>query len=840
VPSIRLEIDVDEKRGVASLKAFGKMAEQELGRGSHKAKEFGSNFVSLTGSVLKAAPAFAVATAAISGVYSALRLVRDEFVGGLKAVEDYNLSVASMSAFMATFSERAAKGDMAGAFQEATAYAHDLVEALEIIDAKTIATGQDLRIITETMMQNGVVLDVTSQKQVEGFTSMVNALKLLTAGQNQEVQQRQEINALLHGQVRATDRLATMLKAIVDPQLEEHLKQWKAKGAIIENVGALLKGFNSATEMLQGTWAVLGSTLSTINERVLRSGMQPAYEDLLGLAADIRDTFIDADGNLTQFSKNLQETIQNAWESTASFFSSLTDALRLLKDIYQVFGEIKDQYPVISGSNIFGFQLPFSIGGMGEKAANYLGFDKDFPKKMSAHLQELRRALSENSFKDLSFDDARKRLAEMDSEVKALEAYLSNPENKNFPQYWSAAQIQLDQLREKQKLLKGEVTGFEDLSAVAQGLAAFYGYDEVAPPALVPPPAAGPSKEELQRLKEAMQHLEKMQKAKEGLALDVRKLGLNEFDAKVVDIIDKARQLREEFGDKQWIAEWSDAMTAAVGKEEITQRIEDARKANEEFKRSFQEITYAALPEQARELQQVRDQYASLNEQLLVMAANGDIFWSEQQRLAKGLSQQLDTSITEIESKNVWTLERLGQKTEETFEQRMQTAVSGWASSFSSEMTNAMFSAEFSFSKIAESFAKMIMQMVIQVRIIEPLLRNFGFMGAGGGGGNWTEADYGMGDFSQPSPSSMTPGGMGRMRAFSPPPPTAAMTAGGNQGAPIINIENKGEPMSVKSADFRFDQQFKRYVGNIVVETMGGVADGQNRGLAQRYGITKS
>lgn len=238
----------------------------------------------------------------------------NEFKTGLKAVEDFNLTVASSAAFITTFSERAKQGDLAGAFKEAHQYAKVLAEKLEQIDAQTVATGKDLQTISETMVQYGVLLDINNKKQVQGFQNIANALALTTAGQNKDIQMRQEINALLMGQVRATDRLAKLLKAI-DPELESHLKKWKQEGTLIENVGELLGGFAASTKEIENLWTAVGSTMDTIHKRVLRGALEPAYRDLIDLAKDFNKSMVDAEGELTPRAVDLQESIDGTYQT---------------------------------------------------------------------------------------------------------------------------------------------------------------------------------------------------------------------------------------------------------------------------------------------------------------------------------------------------------------------------------------------------------------------------------------------------------------------------------------------------------------------------------------------
>jgi len=75
--------------------------------------------------------------------------------------------------------------------------------------------------------------------------------------------------------------------------------------------------------------------------------------------------------------------------------------------------------------------------------------------------------------------------------------------------------------------------------------------------------------------------------------------------------------------------------------------------------------------------------------------------------------------------------DELGDKGVETFD-RLNSAVSGWASNFSSNLNDMLWGAETTFTGMLRSFGKMITQMIIQLTIIDPILK--AVMGGMGGG----------------------------------------------------------------------------------------------------------
>lgn len=339
-----------------------------------------------------------IVTAAFAALGGTLAVI-DFFKTGFAAVENYKTSVAEATAFITTFSQKVAAGDLSGGFKDANEYAKRLVVELERIDSQTIASGKDLTAISNTMMQNGVMLDVDNKKQVQGFINIANALSLVTVGQNKDVQIRQEINALMQGQIRATDRLPKLLSAI-DPQLEEHLKLWKAQGTTIENVGGLLQGFQQSAGLIEQTWMAVGSSLETVRDKVLRDGFLPIYKDILDFATQIRTSLIDTSGQLTPLAVNIQSSIAGAYKSLK------LGAMEVYAEILRI-GILLDK---TGGTMTFLASLPSAIPAvMGVKSS------QDRMQRMADY-----NIMYEN------------RAAEKDAELQRLAAAYNAVESTNF------------------------------------------------------------------------------------------------------------------------------------------------------------------------------------------------------------------------------------------------------------------------------------------------------------------------------------------------------------------------------------------------------------------------
>lgn len=278
----------------------------------------------------------------LAGSFAGFYAAFSQFQSGLQYVEDFKVSVASLAGFMVTFSRKTAEGDVAGAFRDAVGYAEQLIPALEIMDARTVATGRELKLMTETMLMYGTVLDINNKKQVDGFVSMTNALKLLTKGQNQEIQMRQEVHALMMGQMRMTDRLPKLLQAVHAQQnknglsLQDQLDQWREQGTLIENVGKMLEGFNIIVPMIQKTWASVGTTMKTIYQVILRDGMLPVYEDLMNIAIQFNALLRDEETGYTDLANAIKINIQTAWEDVKVIIGSVSLTAQTLYEVFDI------------------------------------------------------------------------------------------------------------------------------------------------------------------------------------------------------------------------------------------------------------------------------------------------------------------------------------------------------------------------------------------------------------------------------------------------------------------------------------------------------------------------
>jgi lambda family phage tail tape measure protein len=285
---------------------------------------------SLSSQVAIAAGKFLVIQKAVEEVAQA---IISAFKPAYEAVEQYNQSVIKIAAMMTSLAGAQGVSDIPRFYKEATEYAQWLVEELEKIDAKTIASAQDLMLMTEEMAKQGVFLK-DNKEELEAFTNIANAVAVISQGSAaKEIQLRQEIRALLQGQVDAHSQLASQLNAMVGGTLKQKVELWKQEGTIIQNIGNLLKGYSEASKDLEGTWGAIGSTLQTLKNQIMRMGFREAYIEINNFLKSILEF-------LRENAEIIASGIHKGWLAVKGVLESIWSILKPFAPIFEVILEL--------------------------------------------------------------------------------------------------------------------------------------------------------------------------------------------------------------------------------------------------------------------------------------------------------------------------------------------------------------------------------------------------------------------------------------------------------------------------------------------------------------------
>lgn len=298
---------------------------------------------SVMASFTKLAGAVSVGAIAYRSFMRIVAEINQLFQQGFKAVESYNTSIASLAAMVTTFSKRHAGMKLEDQWKEAHRYASQMVPILEDLAAKTLLSGEETTALANAFARSGIFLDATNKKQVESFTRLSNAIPLMTQGQAIMLQINQEIRGLTGGGNVANSMLLQTLKAI-DPEIKKHLETWRAEGTVLEHLGELLTGFGPATAILENQWQAVKSTIDTTVNQTLRNGMFVVYEDIIELIKSMDKGLKDQKGTIAASIvvgwEIVKNTILVVWNLISGFMPLLEPVGKIILNIAYGWGGV--------------------------------------------------------------------------------------------------------------------------------------------------------------------------------------------------------------------------------------------------------------------------------------------------------------------------------------------------------------------------------------------------------------------------------------------------------------------------------------------------------------------
>jgi len=244
------------------------------------------------------------------------------FAKGIEAVDSFQQSVIKTAAMITSLQ---GGENVAENYLKAKSYAEGLQNVLMKVDANTTLNLNNLQAITEEMIKQGIVLDGNNSQQVDGFTRLANAVAVYSNNGRNEVQLRQEVSALLRGEVDQNAQLASMLQKTVQGPLREWVEKHKQAGDLVQVLGDKLSGFGLSSKDLSLTWGAVKSSLETSVSLILRAGFSAIVKDL-----------VEWLGKANEYLKSHQELIgnkiKNAWED----FKKVAEFLvPVLKEMYE-------------------------------------------------------------------------------------------------------------------------------------------------------------------------------------------------------------------------------------------------------------------------------------------------------------------------------------------------------------------------------------------------------------------------------------------------------------------------------------------------------------------------
>lgn len=274
------------------------------------------------------------------GVYLAVKAVKqlsETLKTAFMAVEDMRLSALNLASLFTTFADNQGK-DLAEVYKNAKEYATDLVYKAEELDAKFIGTNKDLMAMFEVLATGGVVLDIRNKKQLDAFLALANAAYLISIQYpNKEVQIRQELRALVEGQIRPTDRLSAIVNTKITGGLRNNVELWKKQGDFIEKTGELLEGFASSVEDIAMTWGAIKTTTETVANRIMREIMGPTYDDIVRTVYNLNNQLLNNRDRIIEIAEPLRDLVYGGWMLVKE---AITLIITPLKEYSKIMGDI--------------------------------------------------------------------------------------------------------------------------------------------------------------------------------------------------------------------------------------------------------------------------------------------------------------------------------------------------------------------------------------------------------------------------------------------------------------------------------------------------------------------
>lgn len=243
---------------------------------------------------------------------------------GIKAVDDFEMAVVQSAA---TITSLQGGDNISQNYKAAKEYAEGLQTTLMKVDANTSLNLSNLQQITFEMTKQGILLDGNNQQQVESFTRIANAVAVYSNNGRNEMQVRQEISALLRGEVDQNSQLASMIQRTVDGPLKQQIDKWKQSGTLLQELGDRLAGFGEASQDIGKMWSSIKSSFETAVNVILKAGFTEVVKDMAGWGEKLNSY-------LKEHKDMIAGEIKDAWKTVKEF---LITAAGIAKTLYNNF-----------------------------------------------------------------------------------------------------------------------------------------------------------------------------------------------------------------------------------------------------------------------------------------------------------------------------------------------------------------------------------------------------------------------------------------------------------------------------------------------------------------------
>lgn len=286
MPQSTINLIIEVRGGSSAQRDINKLG-NSMGTASKKAKTMGDEVRNASFGMTHMIARSLTLVTVLGAAFTAFDLVKRGIRGAFLASEQYRLGVAELTAITLSFIKTQPGEGLASQYRRANEYASDLFITLEKVAATTLLTGDEANLLASVLLRNGIAINAQNDEQVKGLQALANAIAIV-AGNSGDMSRQivSETEALLKGISRPQDRLVKLLEA-VDPMLEDHLRNWKEQGTVLENMVGLLSGFNSVSGDISSTWQAVSTRLETTFNLITRTSLSSFYDDVLNLLNEL-------------------------------------------------------------------------------------------------------------------------------------------------------------------------------------------------------------------------------------------------------------------------------------------------------------------------------------------------------------------------------------------------------------------------------------------------------------------------------------------------------------------------------------------------------------------------
>ena len=205
----------------------------------------------------------------------------------LRNIDDFQIATIAAAVAITGMSAETDRS-ISDVFAQNLKAVESIFEELTIVAADFFSTGQELQLAYNTLAQRGIVI---RQDEFRILGKLTDQIKLLTSGQNAQIQIQQELRAILDGNVRTTTAFGKSLQARgVD--VAQLAREMRATGSI-KVFEDFLTGLDAATGAIRRTLESVLATFESLVRSLGRNIFRDTYDAVVTSITDVNNILID-------------------------------------------------------------------------------------------------------------------------------------------------------------------------------------------------------------------------------------------------------------------------------------------------------------------------------------------------------------------------------------------------------------------------------------------------------------------------------------------------------------------------------------------------------------------